>query len=117
MAASMQFGTFVFPNNPESLHMTYRRNYEMKPTTDGLWSLNSPARQGCIIEGEGVFFGSDALATFQRLLPFLKNGTTANLWLPGQSAIPAILVKLELMEEACEDYLRYRFTFAESPSA
>lgn len=113
----MQFGTFTFPNDPESLHVTYQREYQMSATTTGLWSVSSPSLMGCIVEGEGVFYGTNALSSFDSLLFYLKQGTAMTLSLPEwSSTFKAILVKLELAEDSCENYVRYCFKFIEIPS-
>lgn len=113
----MQFGTFQFPNDPEKLHLSFSRDYTVSPTSNGQWSVNSPALLGCTVEGEGVFFGTGAMSSFDTLLQYLRLGTSMTLRLPGRSeTISAILVRLELTEEVCESCLHYRFVFVQTPT-
>ena len=54
----MQFDTFVFPVDPETLHTTYRHDVSVTPTTGGQWTVENVAYLGRTVEGEGVFYGS-----------------------------------------------------------
>lgn len=113
----MKFGTFQFPNDPEKLHLSFAREYKVSATSSGQWSVSSPARLGCTVEGEGVFFGTSAMSSFDTLLNYLQLGTSMTLTIPGRTdTFPAILVRLELTEEACESCLHYRFVFVQTPT-
>ena len=55
MAGTLQYDTFVFPTDPETLHMTFRHDVTVTPTGAGQWTVVDGAHLGRIVEGEGVF--------------------------------------------------------------
>lgn len=111
----MQFRTFIWPNEPETLKISFQRKVEMLPSADGLWSISSLGRMGRVFEGEGVFYGADAYTTFSSLAKLLYDGAAGTLTLPHWQEATALLTALEVCEEPCENYLKYRFTFLETP--
>ena len=74
---------------------------------DGAWT----------VEGEGVFYGSGAYASFQQLAAYIKNFQAKVLQHPKFGSFRAFLTKLEAVEEPNDGCLRYRFVFVESPAA
>lgn len=81
------------------------------------FEVYSPFRTGGSVCTEGVFFGTSAMSNFNTLLNYLQLGTSMTLTIPGRSdTFPAILVRLELTEEACETALHYRFVFVQTPT-
>lgn len=112
---AMQFGTFVWPNNPEKLTVKFRRNVEVKPTASGLWSVSNTARFGRVFSGEGVFYGADAYQSFRALCAYFYSGTKATLVHPQWDSAQAYLTELTVTEQAGENYLRYQFSFQEAP--
>ncbi len=117
MLAALQFDTFVFPTNPETLHITYRHDVGVEPTAAGQWQLTDKAYLGRTVEGEGIFYGSGAYTSFQQLAAYVKSFQPKVLTHPKLAPFRALLTKLELTEEPAEDCLRYRFVFTESPNA
>lgn len=111
----MQYDDFVFPNEPETLHVTFRRDYAVAATEEGSWTVEDRARLGRIVEGEGAFCGEKAYETFSTLAKYLFLSQPRVLRHPKWEAFRAYLVKLESIESGCEDCVRYRFTFLESP--
>lgn len=117
MAGTLQFDTFVFPVDPETLHTTYRHEVSVTPTTAGQWTVENVAYLGRTVEGEGVFYGSGAYASFQQLAAYIKNFQAKVLQHPKFGSFRAFLTKLEAVEEPNDGCLRYRFVFVESPAA
>ena len=117
MAGTLQYDTFVFPTDPETLHMTFRHDVTVTPTEAGQWTVADGAHLGRIVEGEGVFYGSGAYASFQQLAAYIKNFQAKVLQHPKFGSFRAFLTKLEAVEEPNDGCLRYRFVFVESPAA
>lgn len=113
----LQFDTFIFPTDPETLHITYRHEVEVEATNAGYWQVQNRAYRGRTVEGEGIFYGSNAYTDFRRLADYIRNFQARVLQHPEFGSFRAYLTKLESVEESGDDYLRYRFTFVESPGA
>lgn len=115
MAAKMQFGSFVWPNNPETLRVSLRRDIKVTARADKRWNLQNNAFLGRVIEGEGVFYGSTAYATFSSLALRIYSNEVQLLTLPNWQSCNAVMTNLEVVEGMQENCLRYRFTLQEAP--
>lgn len=113
--AAMQFRDYVWQNDPESLRIRFRREYQVEPRSDGLWSVTNIARMARTFEGEGVFYGETAYTQFSLLARMLYDGVAGTLVLPHWESARALLTELEILEEPRENYLHYRFAFVELP--
>ena len=114
MATAMQFRTFVWPNNPEKLKITFHRETEVEPH-NGLWTVSNIARMARVFSGEGIFFGENAYSTFSSLAVMFYDGKFGELKLPSWSSATALLTDLTVLEEPAENFLRYSFSFLEIP--
>ena len=114
MAATMQFRTFVWPNNPEKLQITFHRKTEVEPY-NGMWTVSNIARMPRVFTGEGIFFGEDAYSAFSSLAVMFYDGKAGTLILPSWSSATALLTDLTVTEEPAENFLRYSFSFLEYP--
>lgn len=117
MSGTLQYDTFSFPNNPETLQITYRREVSVENTSDGSWTIQNIGQLGRIVEGEGVFYGENAYESFSTLAKYIYSFQALILQHPKWEAFRAHLTRLESIEEPCESCVRYRFTFIESPDA
>lgn len=117
MAGSLQFDTFIFPVDPETLHTTYRHDVKVTAASSGQWTVENVAYFGRTVEGEGIFYGSGAYAAFGQLAAYLKSFQAKALKHPKFGTFQAFLTKLEAIEEPNEGCLRYRFVFVESPAS
>lgn len=116
MAGRLQYDTFVFPTDPETLHTTYRHDVSVEPTIAGKWVVKNESYLGRTVEGEGVFCGKNAYTDFKRLAAYVAVFQAGVLRHPCFDPFRAHLTKLESIEEPCDGCLRYRFTFVESPN-
>lgn len=113
--AAMQFRNFVWPNNPETLQITFHRETEVEPH-NGAWTVSNIARMARVFSGEGIFFGANAYSTFSTLAALFYDGLAGTLKLPNWSNATALLTDLTVIEMPAENCLRYRFSFLEMPN-
>lgn len=113
--AAMQFRTFVWPNNPEKLKITFHQETEVEPH-NGQWTVNNIARMARVFSGEGVFYGPNAYTSFSALAQMFYAGVSGTLTLPNFSSANALLTDLSVTQEPAENFLRYTFSFLEMPS-
>lgn len=117
MQSPMQFKTFVWPNNPETYEISYRRNTVVLDQLGGMWTVQELGRTARTFSGEGVFFGETAYEDFRLLaLLFYDDGygiLTHPQWMP----VFAHLSELSLTQEPQENLVRYRFKFIESAAS
>ncbi len=113
---SMQFGTFVWPQKPETLTISYQRQVQMVPDEQGGWTTVDAGPMGKVVTGEGCFVGEGAYGAFSGLVERFHSGEAASLKTEHWPAIQAVLAELSLTEEPCENYVKYRFRFVEHPT-
>ncbi len=114
---ALQFSTFVWPNNPETYRMRFRREYEMKSLAGGSWSVTLGGRVGREIVCEGVFYGDTAHDSFGALTTLFLSGTIGVLIHPRWDRMRALIAELEALEEPKENFVRYRILFVEIASS
>lgn len=109
----MQFGTFVWPNDPARIRCTYRR---MATVTDGegIWTLSDLGYGGCTVVAEGDFYTAGAAAGLTALF---KAGGAATLTVPEVGSFQARCTRLVVEQEAVEGCVHYVATFVEVPAA
>ena len=107
----MEFGSFVWPNNPERIRCSYRR---MATVTDGegSWTLSDQGYGGCTVVAEGDFYTAGTVA---ELTALFKTGGVAALTVPEVGTFQARCTSLVLEQEAVEGCVHYVATFVESP--
>lgn len=110
----MKFKTFTWPHNPSTYHVTFQRVMAVNKVPFGKYSLQDLGVTRRVMEGEGVFTGSDAYRNFAKLAALFYEGTPGALVHPIWSTTSAYLVKLELEEAPRADYVKYSFTFWEN---
>lgn len=112
----MQFRDFVWPNNPHTYSIQYRRLTAALKYPSGTYCLQDLGRTYRIMEGEGEFFGADAYQTFGQLANTFYAEKSGILRHPVWQDAEALLVQLELTQKPLADYVAYRFTFYEMPT-
>lgn len=115
MANIMKFDDFTWPNNPESLEVTYHHEVDVLPNGVGTWTMQHLGRMGRVIKGEGTFFGTNAYSSFQALAKKFTLATPCVLTIPQLENVNAMLTDLVLEAQEGDNILRYRFTFVETP--
>lgn len=109
----MQFGTFIWPNDPEILRMKFQRKVVLEEGGNGIWSIVSNTRMGRTYECEGVFYGSNAYSSVQALASLHIAGNPALLTHPQWDTVNALLSEMEVTEGPGENLLKYKLTFIE----
>lgn len=113
---SMQFGTFVWPQAPERLTVSYARQVQMVSDEQGGWTTVDLGSMGRVVTGEGCFVGEGAYSAFAGLVEQFNKDVAASLKLEHWPAVWAKLAELTVTEEPCENYVSYRFRFLECPT-
>lgn len=108
----MKYRNFTWKNEPETLHIRAVRKTQYLDI-DGNTSLSIAGYITRTIEGEGVFYGADAYGQFSELAATIQHRTAGTLSLAHWGDIKALLTELEVIEEARENFVRYRFKFLE----
>lgn len=112
----MSFGTFTWPENPE----TYEEVCSRKP----LYGKNEAGQTVYIglsdlrraMSGRGAFTGSQAYANFKALAALAGKTAAAKLNHPVWGERNAYLVELKSTMQPRENYVAYSFTFLEADS-
>lgn len=111
----MQFGTFTWPNDPETFCMKFTRKVKVEAANNGLWTVDNIARMARTFECEGVFYGSTAYQSIRDLAVLHIAGNPAQLTHPQWDPVTALLSEMEVTEGPGENLLRYKLTFIELP--
>ncbi len=112
----LKLGDYVWPNDPETLRISYARKVDMELTEDGLYSITNLGRFGRTFEGEGAFYGENAYDSFRELAKFLYSGTAKEFLHPKWDKATVLLTELEVTEECQNNFLRYKFKMVETLS-
>lgn len=112
--APMRYKDYVWPHNPETYTITFRRAVAAAKVPFGRYGMQDLGLSYRVMEGEGVFAGEGAYDEFKRLATVFYEGGAGLLIHPVWQASRAYFVKLELAQQPLEDYVRYRFAFWET---
>lgn len=113
MLAPMRFKTYVWPHNPKTFEMEYRRKIiQHRIPFSGIVSQNMGIN-ACVFKGEGEFVGMNAYKRFTELAAVFYDDTPGVLSHPLWPSATVYFTKLNLMQEPQEDYVRYSFEFEE----
>ncbi len=113
MLAPMQYRSFVWPNNPSTFEIEYRRTMHSYKLPFSGYVVQNLGLQNKIIRGEGEFVGPDAYDTFRRLAGLFEENRGGKLVHPVWPEMYAHFAKLSLRQEPKEDYISYSFEFWE----
>ena len=109
----MRFKEYVWPHNPHSYQISYRREVAAHKVPFGAYTLQGLGRSHRVLKGEGEFAGEGAYDEFKKLANVFYGNTPGLLVHPVWQKAQAYFVGLELTQEPAEDYVRYRFEFWE----
>lgn len=115
--SSMRYKSYVWPHNPETFTVEYRRQVAAHKIPMGGCVLQEMGVTYRVLQGEGEFAGADAYREFERLAAVFQDEGPGLLVHPVWRTVSAYFVTLELMEEPLPDYVRYRFSFWEDSTA
>ena len=111
----LQLGSFVWPNDPEKLTVSYRRELKIDMGSNGTWTVANKGRYGRTFDGEGIFYGENAHENFRQLAAMLYSHGEHLLIHPKWNSANVVFSELEVTEERSGNFLRYRFTLVEVP--
>jgi LysM repeat protein len=109
----MRYKDYVWPHNPKTCEMTYKRNIAEIKIPFGGWVMQDMGKTGRILSGEGEFTGEKAYEQFKELAAVFEGGGTGVLVHPVWQITNALFSELTLAEEPRENYVRYYFVFRE----
>ncbi len=112
--APMRYKDYVWPHNPETYTISFRRNVAVAKVPFGRYGMQDLGMSYRVMEGEGVFAGRGAYGEFKKLATVFYQGGAGLLVHPVWQAAQAYFVSLELAQQPLEDYVRYRFAFWET---
>lgn len=115
--ASMRYKGYTWPHNPEIYTVEYRRSVVVHKVPFGGTFMQDLGRTYRVMQGEGVFAGTDAYAQFQELETVFREEGAGILVHPVWQTVRARFVSLQLEEKPLPDYVHYSFTFWEEPDA
>lgn len=113
----MRYKGFVWPHNPRMYTIGFERRMAVHPIPGGGCELEALGQSYRVMQGEGEFVGSRAYDQFKALASVFYENTPGLLVHPIWQAANAYFVDLTLTQEPRADYVRYRFSFWECPSA
>ena len=109
----MRYKDYVWPNNPETYRISFRRTVAAHKLPGGNYAMQDLGTGWRVLEGEGEFAGADAYEQFKRLATVFYQKGAGVLVHPVWMTTRAYFVELEVMQEPTPDYVRYRFAFWE----
>ena len=109
----MRYKDYVWPHNPETYTVTYRRRVGMYDIPYGLYAMESLGRTCRVMTGSGEFVGPDAYEEFKRLATVYYTGGEGILVHPCWQSAHVLFTALSLRQEPRPDYVAYTFEFRE----
>lgn len=109
----MRYKDFVWPHNPESYTVEFRRAVAAHPVPFGKCVMQELGMGYRVLRGEGVFVGEDAYDQFRQLVEVFQEEGPGLLIHPVWQTERAYFVELRAVEEPLPDYVRYNFEFWE----
>ncbi|MDR2817769.1 MAG: hypothetical protein LBB04_03535 [Oscillospiraceae bacterium] len=111
----MQFGEFVFKENPIKINIKYARNLNLISIPGVGEIVQNKGRLARIVNGEGLLCGQSALKDFEKLTALFEASDDAKLLvLPSGEIFPGYFSKLLFMGEGSAERVRYSFEFVEN---
>jgi len=109
----MSYKNYVWPHNPRTYSITYRRAVATSKIPFGVYHMQDLGLQNRVMSGEGEFCGEGAYDEFKKLATVFYSDGAGQLIHPVWQVSNAYFVALELLQEPREDYVAYRFEFWE----
>ncbi len=107
----LAYKSFIWPVNPETLHMEYRRDPLFAEDPSGQPTYIGMGEKQCIVSGTGEYTGPLAMETFQQMAEVFAESTSGNLILPEGDMIQAYFTRLTMDQDSRPYLIRYSFTF------
>ena len=117
MLSAMKYKDFVWPNNPKTFEVEYKRTLRSYKLPFAGFKVQNLGQQHRIFKGDGEFSGPDAYESFRLLAKVYSDGTSGWLEHPIWPAAKVYFAKLKLKQEPREDYVSYSFEFWECDSS
>ena len=111
----LRLGNFTWPNDPESLTVSYEQRAKSEIPEGGSWTVTRLGCTGRIFTGEGVFYGENAYTQFLSLAACLTSGQAVFFQHPHWPQAKVLMTELGVTEESRNNFLRYRFKLMEIP--
>lgn len=111
--APMRFKDYVWPHNPRTYEIEYKREIISHKVPFGNYVLQTMGRTNRVLRGEGEFAGRGAYDEFKKLATVFYDDTPGLLIHPVWQEARAIFGSLLLKQEPKEDFVSYSFEFWE----
>ena len=111
--APMRYKDFVWPHNPRTYTIEYRRAMGEHKVPFGRYHLQDLGPCKRVMKGEGEFVGPKAYEQFKELASVFYADGPGVLIHPVWQAANVYFVELALAQEPRREYVRYTFTFWE----
>ena len=112
----LQFGQYQFPHNPKKLRVITSQRMGVINCAQGGEITQTMGRKRTAVEGEGEFYGPQALYQYEQLRQVFKKGEKQVLLGPGIAPMEAYPEQLELVGQGGSSLVGYRFRFVEDDS-
>lgn len=109
----MRYKTFVWPHNPRTYTITFKRELANIKVPFGRYYLQNMGLTRRVLKGEGEFVGQGAYDKFKELACLFYQESPGVLVHPVWMTTTAWFAGLELRQEPRSDYVRYSFEFWE----
>ncbi len=110
----MRYKDYVWPHNPRTYTITYRRAMAVTPIPYGFYTMESLGQTHRVMTGQGEFVGPGAYEEFKRLASVYYTGSEGILVHPCWQSAHVFFVGLSLTEVPRPDYVAYTFEFWEA---
>ncbi len=109
----MRYKDYTWPHNPTVYEIHYEHSVKSHKLPLGSYALQSMGLKNRVLSGTGEFSGKGAYDEFRKLASVFYDETPGTLVHPVWQTARAYFVALSLLQEPCEDYVRYSFEFWE----
>ena len=110
----MRYKNYVWPHNPRSYKITYRRVVSVQKVPYGYFTMQNLGQSYRVMTGDGEFVGPDAYEEFKRLATVYYNGGEGILVHPCWQSAHVYFAALSLAQAPRPDYVSYTFEFWET---
>ena len=113
MLAAMKYKDFIWPNNPKTFEVEYKRTLHSYKLPSSGFKVQNLGVQHRIFKGEGEFAGPDAYESFRLLAEVYSDNASGWLEHPIWPPVKVFFAKLKLRQEPREEYVSYSYEFWE----
>lgn len=110
----MKFRMFTWPENPETFRIKAVREPLYTINGDGTLTYDGLAPLCRVVTGSGVFWGENAVDSFNSLAVLMANGAVGDLVHPVWGTMNGYLIGLDMQQDSREDFVAYTFEFREA---